>query len=617
MHRLTDDDLYQNMLEIREFQKTPKAVSVERFRELPLYKEVRRRSKSDLFFLAKYVIGYKGQKNELMLERVHRRICNLFVKKDESKPFADQDSRKERLLLYPRGIFKSTLDVIDAVQWVLCFPDIRILFLTGGKGLAVEFLSEFKSHFTIQEEPSFMNIYFPEFCVADTKTEQGNVYVFESPARKHFSREPTAMASSVDSKLSGKHFDIMKVDDAVTNDTPEDADTLKRIYTNFNVITKMLMPYGYLDVVGTRYHDLDMYGELLNINIGDIVKTRDDVGGELPLWEYLENKTTGFQVLIGRAIVPKSGIIKDVIDLEEDECIVHFPELLSFGKLKYEWNKSEKASEGQYNQNPRPKSTTTFTLPLLQRQTVDYTKIPYSGPITITWDFAYAKDKKQNRDFSTASVARWSEKGEMFIIDLVRNRFLPNDLVKAVVKLAMDWRPVVIAIEDAGGSNLLAPFIIKEAEKTGMPDVISVCSRIDWFIPDRQLGAKKIRMSALHPWMINNMLFFAKHLPYLEILYNEFQLCLVSHHHDDIPDAISQQPRYAPHMVQMLAAQQAATYSAEDASFNLLFIPGADAFGRIGFVNPQTVVPVPVESGPAAESAYEEAPSILGAGLFG
>lgn len=613
---VSDEELYQRMVKTREAISAGKIPS-EKFKDSDLYQEVRRRSKSDLFFLAKYVIGYKGEENNLILDRVHRRICNLFVKKDDTKPLADQDKRKERMLLYPRGTFKSTIDVIDAVQWTLNFPDIRILFITGGKKLAEEFLSEFKNHFTIQEETSFMNLYFPEFCVADTKTEQGNVHTFVSPARKHFSKEPTAMASSVDSKMSGKHFDVMKADDCVTNDTPEDATLLKKMYTNFNVLTKMLMPYGYLDIVGTRYHDLDMYGELLNINIGDIIKNRDDEAGDLALWEHQENKTTGLQILIGRAIVPKPGIYKDILELTEEECIVHFPEYLPFGKLKHEWVKSEKASEGQYNQNPRPKSTTTFTIPLLQRQTVDHTKIPYSGPITITWDFAYARDKKQTRDFSTASVARWSEKGEMFIIDLVRDRFLPNDLAKAVVKLAMDWRPAIIAIEDAGGSNLLEPAILREAEKCGLPDVLAVCKRIDWFSPDRQYGAKQIRMGALHPWMINNMLFFSKHLPYLETLYNEFQLCMVSHHHDDIPDSISQQPRYAPHMVQMLATQEAAAYSSEEASFNLLFLEGADAFGRVGYHNPQMIVPVPVEHPPAAESAYSDAPSILGSGLCG
>jgi phage terminase large subunit-like protein len=612
---LSDEELYGKILAAREFQKSPKAVAAEKFKDGELYKEVRRRSKSDLFFLAKYIIGYKGEKNDLILERVHRQMCGLFVKKDDSKSLASQDANKERLLLYPRGILKSTMDIIDAVQWVLCFPDIRLLFLTGGKTLAVEFLSEFKSHFTIQEEPSFLNIYFSEFCVADTKTEQGNQFVFVSPARKHFSKEPTAMASSVDSKLSGKHFDVMKVDDAITNDTPEDATILKKIYNNFNVITKLLMPYGYLDIIGTRYHDLDMYGELLNINIGDIDKKRDEIAGELPLWEYSINKTTGFQTLIGRAIVPKPGVYKDIKDLLEEECVLLFPEYLTFSKLRYEWLKSEKASEGQYNQNPRPKSTTTFTLPLLQRQTVDHTKIPYSGPITIVWDFAFSQ--KKGRDYQTGCAVRWDDKGRMFVIDLVRGRYIHTDLAKAVVKMVEDWRPITLGIEDAAGSSFLEPAILSEAKKTGKPDVIEICGRIDWIPVDRQEDAKRVRMGSLHPWLVDDRLFFAKFLPYLDVLYNEFQLCLTSHHHDDIPDVISLQQKYAPRITEMVSRLETAANSIEDASFNLLFIPGSDAFGRVGFINPQVVIPVPVERGPEVESAYEEAPSFLGAGLFG
>jgi len=614
--KLSNDELYDKMVKMREFQLSPQAMSAEDFRETDLWVEVRRRSKSDLFFLAKYVVGYKGQRNDLMLERVHQQMCDLFVKKDETKSLAEQDTRKERMLLYPRGTFKSTLDVIDAVQWVICFPDIRILFLTGGKTLATEFLSEFKSHFTVQEDPTFLNIYFPEFCVGDTKSEQGNIYTFTSPARKHFSKEPTAMASSVDSKLSGKHFDVIKADDCITNDTPEDAALLKKIYNNFNVLTKMLMPYGYLDIVGTRYFDLDMYGELLATNFGDVEKRRDDIAGNLPLWEYSCNKKTGFQILIGRAIVPKPDIYKDIKELEEEECVLLFPEYLPYGKLQYEWHKSEKASEGQYNQNPRPKSTTTFTLPLLQRQTVDRTKIPYSGPISIVWDFAFSK--KKSRDYQTGCAVRWDDKGRMFIIDLVRDRLIHTDLAKAVVKSVSDWRPVVLGIEDAGGSRFLEPTIIEEARKTNIPQVIDICSRIDWIPVDVQQDAKRIRMSALHPWMVYNNLFFADFLPHLDVLYNEFELCLVSHLHDDIPDVISLQPRYAPRIT-MIAAEQEATFSSEeDASFNILFVPGSDAFGRVGtYVPPATVVPVPVERGPQPESAYEDAPSILGAGLFG
>jgi len=612
------DDLYGKMVEFRDLLKTSTPMDPEQFLLTDFAQEVRRRAKCDLFFLAKYVIGYDNQKNELLLERVHRRVCDLFVQKMDSKSIAEQDERKERLLLYPRGCFKSTLNGIDAVQWVLNFPNIRILFMTADTDLAETFLKEFKSRFIIKESPSFMNIFFPEFCVEDTKLALGNVSSFTTPARTNKDiSEPTVTASSIDSTLSGHHYDVLKSDDVISNRNSGSDDLLLKLYKNFYINKKTLMPYGYLDIIGTRYHTLDLYGRILENNVGELVHLKDEESGLLPSWEYIENKDSGLQIVIGRAIVPKAGVLKDIKELLEEEAILLFPEYLTFKKLRKEWHENEPASEGQYNQNPRPKSTITFDLPLLHRQTIDHTKIPYSGPITITWDFAFSK--KKGRDYSTGVVVRWNDKGHAFIIDLVRDKFSPTDLAKAVVKLAKDWRPQIIGIEKAAGSELLEPAIISESIKTGIPEVMSVCGKIDWIKTDNQKDAKAIRMASLHPWLVDNRMFFANFLPYLDVLYNEFQDCMVSHHHEDIPDVISQQPRYAPRINQLIEEKTLSSYSAEDASFNLLFIPGSDAFGNIGFANPQApiAVPVQVEQGPRAESAYEDAPAILGSGLFG
>jgi predicted phage terminase large subunit-like protein len=615
---LSHDELYDKMVQFRDLAKKSTPMPWEQFLKTDFCQEVRRRSKSDLFFLAKYLIGYDNQKNELLLERVHRRVCDLFVQKMDDKSIAEQDERKERMLLYPRGCFKSTLNGIDAVQWVLNFPNIRILFMTADKDLSETFLKEFKSRFTIKESASFMNIFFPDFCVEDAKLALGNVSSFTTPARTNKDiSEPTVTASSIDSTLSGHHYDVLKSDDVISNRNSGSDDLLLKLYKNFYINKKTLMPYGYLDIIGTRYHTLDLYGKILENNVGEIVHLKDEESGLLPSWEYIENKDSGLQIVIGRAIVPRVGVLKDIKELLEEEAILLFPEYLTFKKLRKEWHENEPASEGQYNQNPRPKSTTTFDLPLLHRQTIDHTKIPYSGPITITWDFAFSK--KKGRDYSTGCVVRWNDKGQAFIIDLVRDKFSPTDLAKAVVDLAKDWRPQIIGIEKSMGADFLEAEIVRQAQNTGIPEVMSVCGRIDWYKPDNQKDAKAIRMGALHPWLVDNRMFFANFLPYLDVLYNEFQDCMVSHHHDDIPDVISQQPRYAPRITQLIQTKELSSYSVEDASFNLLFIPGSDCFGNIGFANPQSlpIVPVPVESGPEAESMYEDAPSILGAGLRG
>jgi predicted phage terminase large subunit-like protein len=605
---LPDEDLYNRMCELRELQKH-KPSSLDDIEQSDLGIEVRRRAKADLYFFFKYFIGFEEKKNDLVVDRVHRPVCDLFVKKDDSKPIGEQDWRKDRLLLYPRGSFKSIIDVADAAQWILNFPNITILFMTASKPLAVGFLDGLKTHFVIkQNNPSFMNLFFSKFCVDENKLD--NAYQFYSPQRTFDRKEPTVMASSIESTLSGFHFEVMKVDDVVSNINSENELQLRKTIKQFHLNRKMLMLFGYLDIIGTRYDDMDLYGEAIEKNVGNVVSTKLS-----PCQEIIDNQDNGFRILIGKGVVLKPGFEeKTYVEAGEEGCDLLFPEYLSYPRLMKEWRIDEVSFEGQINNTPRQKTFTTFDRPLLLRHTVPFTALPLSGPISITWDFAFSKQK--GRDYSTACVAIYNDKGQMFIIDLIRDRFKANDLAEAVVKLAEKWRPQVVGIEDCSGSRFLEPAIIDHARKNGSPDVMAVCAGIDWFAPDGQKDAKRIRMSALHPWLVNDRLFFVSHLPYLEVLYKEFELCLSNHHHDDIPDVISQQPRYAPRLQQMIEKNEIPTLSREDAAYNILF-ESADCFGRIGMGWIHQPLTPPMEDDVATESQMPGLENILGAGLIG
>src|SRR5437660_1905996 len=179
---------------------------------------------------------------------------------------------------------------------------------------------------------------------------------------------------------------------------------------------------------------------------------------------------------------------------------------------------------------------------MLLRHTVPPLSIPIQGPRTITWVFAFSV--KKGRDYTTSCVAVHNAKAQTFIIDLVRARFKPQELAKAVVAGVVKWMPQVVGIEDSGGARFLEAAILMEAQKTGNQQVIATCRAIDWYPVGTQKDAKKTRMASLHPLLMNDRLFFKAGLPYIEILYKEFELCLTSHHHDDIADVISQQIRY-------------------------------------------------------------------------
>ena len=594
--------------------------------------EVRRRSLRDLYWLAKYFLHetnpeMSGRPIEecKINEYTHRRLCDFFVKKDNTKSIAEQegkdwkDRRKERIILYPRGGFKSTIDIADAVQWVLNFPEIRLLFLTAADDLAVGCVDEVKAHFLRRDiEPSLMNMFFPEYSADES--ELGNEFEYNCPlwsSRKIKRREPTIMASSIGSTLSGFHFEVMKSDDVVSNKNSENEDQCKRVTKNFHINLKMLRPFGYLDLIGTRYAEYDLYGDSLEKNVGNI---KEESG---PCWQIIRNLDTGLKVLIGRAwqVKPDAKAKLDECsikheDLTEKDYDLLFPDVLSYKFLRYEQHKDEISFEGQYNQNPRPPMTTTFDRPLLLRSTVNFQEMPFSGPITHVWDFAFSTQK--GRDYTTAASAMWNDKGQCFINDLVRARFKPNDLAQAVVDFALKWRPTLIAVEKAGGSQLLEPAIIEKAKNTKDAYVIALCNKIDWFIPERQKDAKRIRMASLHPWLVNGQMKFANYLPFLSVLYDEFEICLQSHHHDDIPDVLSQLPRYAPRMAVMIEKKELAAWSKADAAYNILF-ESADCFGRIGgaMPAPQPVVQIVQEEEIKPILQSPEYEPMLGSGVLG
>jgi len=617
------------------------AVSFEQVRDSSLGQEVRRRMKQDLFFLACYALwgtnpegaGRPIEFNK-MNEATHRRVCDMYVKKDDSKSIADQDTCKERLILYPRGSFKSTIDVADTVQWILNFPEIRIMFLTAEKSLAVGFVDETKGHF-IQKlyEPSWMNIFFPEFCVSEDEMQKENMYEFTCPvwkARQVKRKEPTVLALSIESSISGRHFDVIKPDDMVSNNNSESEEQCKKVIKNFYINKKTLMSYGYLEFNGTRYADADLYGRLIENNVGEVVSERG------PCWELITNKTTGFKILIGRAweFTPEAKLKLDEGTLTREELKAEhynllFPENLSFSFLRKEQAADETSFESQYCNNPRPLAKVLFERPLLAKHTVPFNEIPYRGPCSQTWDFAFST--KKGRDYTTGCNVMWNEKGSFYVTELVRARYKHTDLAKAVVDMAVKYRPFVVGIEDAAGSKFLEPTIIDYARKTGIPEVIAVLTNIDWIKPDNQKEAKQQRMAALHPWLVNDRMWFANYLPQIEVIYEEFERCLLDHHHDDIPDVISQQPRYAPRTRLLIEEKGLDTRSMADVAWHMLYEEGWSGptagyllthdpvTGELKWNAPIPYPLVPVE--PVEPEVKAEAPPgldpILGGGLYG
>jgi len=263
---------------------------------------LRDRARKDLFWLGR-LLG-KG-----LYRSVHQITCDQFVTKNFGGPWLNQDGtedktrekvdsmyfegytlddfhdmiedhhsyrEREMMLLDSRGFYKSTIDGIDSVQWMLNCPDIRILIITGEYKLSVAFAQEIKSYFNMSEgqEPNAFHLLFPEYVLRGVDgTSKEPLFC---PARLLDQKEGSLWVNSIVANLSGWHCDVKKGDDIVTDENSNSEEAREKIKIKYDGTDDLLDPHGFMDHIGTRYFTDDWYGTRLapNSETGEIAPVK-------------------------------------------------------------------------------------------------------------------------------------------------------------------------------------------------------------------------------------------------------------------------------------------------------------------------------------------------------
>jgi predicted phage terminase large subunit-like protein len=471
--------------------------------QLEKWKEARQRARTDLYFLAKDILGYRD-----LVERVHRPICEFFVHKDCDKPFAEQDVVKQRLLLDPRGHFKTTIDVCDIVQWILNFPDIRILIMTGTEDLAARMLYEVKEQFWHNDR---MRLLFPEYCVPAEQAEFGNTTEFTVPNRTKVLREPTVTISTIKSVKAGSHYDVIKCDDLVHENNIGTPDLIQKTIDAYCHTTPLLEPYGYRDVIGTRYDHSDLYGWIIDNNEGEyLVHARK-------CWVCKHDKKTPCT----KTPDGSHGLL--------------FGERFTESWLKKQFKDNPYIFSCQYFNDPTPLETNAITEALIESHTIPYQQLPKTGRVFVAWDLAFSQ--QEYSDYCVGAVGLYDDQGRLFVIDLDRGRYSPHELVLHIFNLVKKWHPARVGIEKAYGAEFIEPALLafSRQHRIHLP--------LDWFKTNPK-QKKKTKIAILEALLKQDKLYFASHLPEREEMVKEF-VRFPRYKHDDIPDAIAMLVNYA------------------------------------------------------------------------
>jgi len=530
-----------------------------------VWEPVRDRCVRDLYFLSQFTFdsnpegGHDADPSENILTRkTHSQIIDMFVKKDPTKPLSQQSKAKNRLILYPRGSQKSTWGMLDLVQWVLLDDSVRILLLTAADDLTTDIVREIKGYFTIKEaRPTLFNMFFPEHCALEKDLKGEGEFTTPKWAARQIERvNPTILSKGITATVSGYHFEVLHADDAISNRNSENEEQCAAVSKRYRLTRKTLRSFAYTNLIGTRYLDGDLYGDILAKN-GIDKYPNDVVVTDFSLCSRrIDNAKTGMSILIGAAMTIKPEVERDLAirnvpkdrwfgEAGEDGVELLVPDVLKYDDLLIEYNDGPEEFETQMRQNVVPPTRQKFTRELLLKSTCSWADLAPYGRITQTWDLASGTTSQS--DNCAGSAVLWDDKGVGTVVDLVVETY-PNPISKArgIVQFARKHHPDVISIEDAQGARNLEPTIWREADDTNDEFVKHLVRRIHWRQVDTSKDAKVNRINNLHPLLVYGQMRFVNYLPHKEKMYSQFEKPITRSSKNDIPDCISFQTIFQP-----------------------------------------------------------------------
>jgi phage terminase large subunit-like protein len=514
-------------------------------------------AQTNLFFLCR-LLGYADMSDNTYLwfneenkkwetHNTHEEICNdFFTRKDPTKKsfkaFASSYiEQKQRLLLVPRGGFKSTMNMADTAQYIINYPEVTVLVLSGVLKLAEKFIGEIKSYFTLEEgnaeyldlivpkkafRPkelgdgfSIFQMLFAEHCVP---VDDGKATEFQTAASPSKGKEPTVFAASIEQSLTGFHVCVLKLDDVVTNENSLTPDRLKAVNKQVSINQAMLHPYGFYDKIGTWYDTEDTYGKDISN------KKKYDADGEtFPMKIYIRAAWWANEA------ARTQGKIEEEMT-KDDYCLwFNVPDQLTYSFL-LDKKKTDEYFAIKYLNDPTQLHAVKFPRELLIRKTIKAALVPGTGMIVSTVDTAYST--KSWADYTVILTALIFG-GCFYIIDMKRDRYDEYRLPAMIAATALQWKPKTICIEDTGKAE---KYIKREAEREMDKLKVRCPLRMCTLGQGTSKKSKAAKAGPVLRFLGDDRLKFVNTCPNLDDLYEEVsKFGTAAATHDDIVDALA------------------------------------------------------------------------------
>jgi phage terminase large subunit-like protein len=403
----------------------------------------REKCKTDLYYLCRYVLGYKD-----MRPRPHK-VVDKFINRPDRKRYLHIE--------LARSTFKSTEVTIGySIQRMIRNPEVRILIDNETYGNAKSYLTSIRMQ--LKNNRKLLEL-FPHLKLRDDITGGdtdssliivGNPTFSNTPSGEDatlMNKEPNVSCAGVDRTRTGQHYDVIIMDDLVSERNVTTPEQLEKVKQHFKLSFSLLDPpaphiYRELIVIGTRFHYNDLYSMLL----GDEYK---DLFDAIIMPAVMADGTLSFP----ERLTPEF--------LEEQRRI----QGNYIFNCQYMLNPLDEAKADFKNGWIRHWRGDVFHLGELGSGMTHYLIVreiyipgegwklldkPRREKVTIIMTYDPASKKKKKNDHNAIWVTAITRNNHWFVLDIVYDKMNPKERVDIIFELRNKWKIDVYAIEEVG-----------------------------------------------------------------------------------------------------------------------------------------------------------------------
>ncbi len=432
------------------------------------------------------------------------------------------------MVLLPRDHGKSAIAGYFAAWLITRDPSVRVLYISSTSNLATKQLKFIKDILTCD----VYRIHWPEMIEKDEakreKWTEREISVDHPKRKLEAIRDPTVFTAGLTTNIVGMHCDWTILDDVVVASNAYTQEGRDKVKEQYGYLSSISSAEGRELVVGTRYHPLDLYGDLLERDVNTIDEY-GNVRDTSPLFEVFERKVESVGDGSGEFLWPRQqrsdgrwfGFNREILEKKRSAYTnrLHF-------RAQY-YNDPRDVDDSPINRNLFQYYETGF---LTNKSGRWYFK---GAPLNVIASVDFAFSTARGADYTSICVVGVDGDSNFFILDI--DRFKTNQVseyYKHIFNLHEKWGFRKIRAEVSVGQIVIVNDLKENyIRKNGLS------LSVEEYRPSRWQGSKEERiMATLEPRYANGQIWHPRS-GNIQVL--EEELMSANPPHDDVKDTLA------------------------------------------------------------------------------